>query len=126
MEKKVETYTVSEVIDGDTLKLTNGEEVQLIGIKAHEDDILIKGATATTVTKNIVGGLGAKVTLEFDVQKKDKNGKLLAYVTVPWRGGAMPKVDNVVVKQDDTGIWIFLNAYIIKLGYATPMPPHLM
>ena len=33
-----ETYTVERVIDGDTIKLTNGEEVQLIGIKAPEDE----------------------------------------------------------------------------------------
>jgi len=33
-----ETYTVENVIDGYTLKLTNGEEVQLIGIRAPEDE----------------------------------------------------------------------------------------
>ena len=33
-----QTYTVERVIDGDTLKLTNGEEVQLIGIKVPEDE----------------------------------------------------------------------------------------
>jgi len=32
------TYTVERVIDGDTIKLTNGEEVQLIGIKVPEDE----------------------------------------------------------------------------------------
>jgi len=31
-------YTVERVIDGDNLKLTNGEEVQLIGIKVLEDE----------------------------------------------------------------------------------------
>ena len=33
-----QTYTVERVIDGDTLKLTNSEEVQLIGIKVPEDE----------------------------------------------------------------------------------------
>jgi len=34
-----QTYTVERVIDGDTIKLTNGERVQLIGIKAPPLDI---------------------------------------------------------------------------------------
>ena len=33
-----QAYTVERVIDGDTFKLTNGEEVQLIGIKVPEDE----------------------------------------------------------------------------------------
>jgi len=33
-----QAYTVERVIDGDTLKLTNGEEVQLIDIKVPEDE----------------------------------------------------------------------------------------
>jgi len=33
-----QAYIVERVIDGDTLKLTNGEEVQLIGIKVPEDE----------------------------------------------------------------------------------------
>jgi len=31
-----ETYTVERVVDGDTLKLTNGERVRLIGIDTPE------------------------------------------------------------------------------------------
>ena len=34
-----QTYTVERVIDGDTLKLTNGETVRLIGIDAPESRI---------------------------------------------------------------------------------------
>jgi len=33
-----QTYTVERVIDGDTLKLTNGERVRLIGIDCPESE----------------------------------------------------------------------------------------
>jgi len=72
-----ETYTVERVIDGDTLKLTSGEEVQLIGIKAPEDEKM--GQEATKFVKGVIW-LGQVIRLEFDVQERDKYGRLLAYV----------------------------------------------
>jgi len=99
-----ETYTVERVIDGDTLKLTNGEVVKLIGIKAPPVDIeeakkevMATGQDLETITKmgqeakDYIGGGGKfkgllgdeqKVQLEFDVQERDKYGRLLAYVWV--------------------------------------------
>jgi len=73
------TYTVERVIDGDTLKLTNGEEVRLIGIKAPKDEKM--GQEATRYLKNWLKE-GIEVRLEFDVQREDKYGRLLAYVYV--------------------------------------------
>lgn len=51
--------------------------------------------------------LGKDVRLEFDVQKKDRYGRLLAYVYL----------------EDGT----FVNAEIIKQGYGSPMtvPPNV-
>jgi endonuclease YncB( thermonuclease family) len=40
-----QTYTVERVIDGDTLKLSNGERVQLIGLQAPEDENMGQEAT---------------------------------------------------------------------------------
>jgi len=71
-----ETYTVERVIDGDTLKLTNGETVQLMGINAPDEGI--DGYDkATEYLKSL---LNQDIRLEFDVQERDKYGRLLAYV----------------------------------------------
>jgi len=120
------TYTailVDRVIDGDTLKLANGERVRLIGIdtpEVHESVKLYRdsrksgqdiktiqalGRRSMKFTKELVEG--KPVRLEFDVEKRDKYKRLLAYVYLP---------DNT-----------FVNAEIIKQGYASVMtyPPNV-
>ena len=81
-----------------------------------------------------VGGFLVK----FDVQKKDRYGRLLAYVYLPqcfWNDDEPPCELNMVMGDEyvelrggkkDNGIYIFLNATIIKSGYATPtrIPPN--
>jgi len=132
---EVETYTVERVIDGDTLKLTNGEEVQMIGIKAPEDEKV--GQEATEFIKWLEG---KEIELEFDVQERDKYGRLLAYVYSPI---ILNMINAVVVKDERClerdeeaskffykyyeGCSAHLNASIIKAGYATPMtiPPNV-
>jgi len=97
-----QTYTVERVIDGDTIKLTNGERVRLIGIDAPEsqpndkakrdaertgqdlETINKMGQRATEFLKRFINE-GDTVELEFDVQKWDKYGRLLAYVYLPRR-----------------------------------------
>jgi micrococcal nuclease len=91
---------VKRVIDGDTLLLTDGERVRLIGVDTPETKHPQKpvqrfGNEAYLFTKRIVEG--KEVRLEYDWQKRDKYGRLLAYVFLP----------------DGT----FLNAEIIKQGY---------
>ena len=133
-----QTYTVERVIDGDTLKLTNGERVRLIGIdtpeskpndKAKRDSkragqdietITKMGQEATKFVKRLVTE-GKEVKLEFDVQEKDKYGRLLAYVYVP---SCLPECPasfpgTYYFVKDMGKYWhIFLNATIIKAGYA--------
>jgi len=114
---------VVKVIDGDTLKLENGQRLRLIGIdtpEMHQSNKLYRdaqrsrqdirtiqelGRQAYLFTKNLAEG--RRVRLEFDVEKEDKYGRLLAYVYLP----------------DGT----FLNAKIIEEGYATPLtiPPNV-
>jgi len=100
-----QTYTVERVIDCATLKLTNGEEVKLIGIdclasfnevKAKKDakrtgqDVerinkmgrRAKIATVVRVMRSKKYDKGLKVRIDFDVQKRDKYGRLLGYVFV--------------------------------------------
>jgi len=95
-----EIYKVKRAIDGDTLLLINGEKVRLIGVdtpetKHPQKPVEYFGKEAYLFTKQMVDGKEAR--LEFDRRKRDKYGRLLAYVYL----------------LDGT----FLNAEIIKQGY---------
>lgn len=129
-----QTYTVERVIDGDTLKLTSGETIQLIGINAP--DVGSEGAEeATDYLKNRFGGYriptsggkknvylkgleGEEVYLEFDVQKKDKYDLLLAYVFILYPVASYPPNDFIydpleqMMKDKDGGgkYKVFVNA----------------
>lgn len=121
--KEGQLFYVDKAIDGDTLKLSNGEHVRLIGIDTPEsrynnklvrdskrsrkdiDTILKMGKEASNFTKSLVEA--KRVRLVFDVQKHDKYGRLLAYVYL----------------EDGT----FVNAKIVEEGYAQVMtvPPNV-
>jgi micrococcal nuclease len=93
-------YEVKRVIDGDTILLSNGETVRLIGVdtpetKHPDKPVEYFGEEAYRFTKKMVEG--NMVRLEFDWQERDRYGRLLAYVYL----------------LDGT----FLNAEIIKQGY---------
>jgi micrococcal nuclease len=105
----VQTYVVSRAIDGDTLLLSNGERIRLIGVNTPETvhpnkPVEYFGKEASAFTKREIEG--RKVRLEYDWQKQDRYGRTLGYVyRIP----------------DD----FFLNAEIIKQGYGhayTPFP----
>jgi len=114
---------VKRVVDGDTIVLETGERVRLIGIdtpELHESDKLYRDASRTKqdisaiqklgrrayeFTRNLVEG--KRVSLEFDVEKRDRYNRLLAYIYL----------------KDGT----FVNAEIVKQGYASLMtfPPNV-
>ncbi len=76
-------YSVKWVDDGDTIVLMDGRRVRYIGINAPEIDHKGKkaescGYSAKNYNKNMV--LSKKVRLEFDKEKYDQYGRLLAYV----------------------------------------------
>ncbi|MFA4982377.1 MAG: thermonuclease family protein [Candidatus Omnitrophota bacterium] len=120
---KDEYRLVSQVVDGDTLKLSGGDRVRLIGVDTPEvhysakllsdakkssrniKSIQESGRKASSFTKGLCGG--KKIRLEFDVEKEDRYGRLLAYVYL----------------EDGT----FVNARIIEEGYAQVMtiPPNV-
>jgi len=97
-------YQVERVIDGDTIKLSNGERVRYIGIDTPERGGKSSGEEAYYANKRLVDG--KKVRLEFDVQKRDDYRRLLAYVYI-----------------DD----IFVNAWLVENGYArvATFPPNV-
>ncbi|MBP2030637.1 micrococcal nuclease [Methanohalophilus levihalophilus] len=73
------TDTVVRVVDGDTLVLTSGEKVRLIGINTPEVGELYYDE-ATAFLSELV--LGKEVLLEGDTSNRDKYGRLLRYVRV--------------------------------------------
>ena len=98
-----DSYLCTRVVDGDTIIIEmNGkqERVRLIGVDTPETKHPKKpverfGKEASDFTTRMVEG--KKVTLEYDQEKRDKYGRLLAYVYL----------------EDGTS----LNAEIIKQGY---------
>jgi micrococcal nuclease len=101
-------YVVKRVIDGDTIQLESGETVRYIGIDAPELYTKESGAEffskeAARFNKKLV--FLKKVKLEFDSEKEDSHGRMLAYV---------------FVKNT------FVNAELVRQGYAKVMvkPPN--
>ena len=100
--------TVDRVVDGDTLAV-GSERVRLIGIDTPET---VRpgtpgecfGRAASAATQRLVEG--RRVRLELDVERRDRYGRLLAYVH---HGGRM------------------VNATLVRQGYATPytVPPNV-
>jgi len=102
-------YVVTKIIDGDTVQLESGEIVRYLGIDTPEIATKDSGPEfysreAARYNKKLV--FMKKVKLEFDVEKKDQYGRLLAYVFV----------------KD-----VFVNGELVKHGYAKAMvkPPNL-
>ena len=76
-------YTVKWVNDGDTIVLTNGWRVRYIAINAPEIDHENQkaqpyGYKARSFNKKLV--LSQKIGLEFDEERRDRYGRLLAYI----------------------------------------------
>ncbi len=106
--------TVTEVIDGDTIKLSNGRLLRYIGLDTPEVRVKEKGKfiykpqpfalEAKKYNAALVEGKAVRV--EFDVDKEDKYGRLLGYCFV-----------------EDT----FVNARLIAEGYAVlyTYPPNV-
>ena len=100
---------VRRVIDGDTILLDDNERIRYIGIDTPETKHPSKpvewmGKEASEFNRKLVEH--KTISLEFDVEKRDKYGRLLAYVYV----------DGV-----------FVNAELVKQGYAQvyTIPPNV-
>jgi len=103
-------FFVSRVIDGDTLELSNGQIVRYMGIdtpelKEKQDaDWVYKPMPYSEEALKLNRGLveGRAVSLEFDVQKRDRYNRLLAYVYVE---GKMVNIE--MVRQGYAMIYTF-------------------
>ncbi|MCS3919096.1 thermonuclease family protein [Fervidibacter sacchari] len=90
---------VIKVIDGDTVVLSDGRTLRYIGIDAPE-----RGQPFYEAAKNFNRRLvqGRVVELEFDIERYDRYGRLLAYVFI----------------RDAKGKRIFVNAELVSNGFA--------
>lgn len=102
-------YFVTRVIDGDTIVLANNDRVRYIGINTPEihhptKEVEWMGNEAKEFNEGLVGARW--VTLEFDIEERDRYGRLLAYVYV-----------------GDT----FVNAELVRRGFAQvyTVPPNV-
>ena len=105
---------VTRVVDGDTIKVRlagRSERVRYIGMDTPESvkpgsPVECYGKAASELNDKLVGG--KTVTLTFDAERRDRYGRLLAYVR---RAG-----DN-----------LFVNEELLRRGYATTLtiPPNV-
>ncbi len=77
--------TVAKVQDGDTLKLSDGRSVRVLGINAPEITVGQKrgqplGKESLVSAQQFVARAGGEVRLGFDVEKRDHYGRWLAHV----------------------------------------------
>jgi len=102
-ERKTEENRVIEILDGDTIRLSNGITVRYIGIDTPEEGEPFY-SEARKANEKLVKG--KTVRLELDLQARDKYDRMLAYVYV----------DTMMV-----------NIMLLKEGLANiyPHPPNL-
>jgi len=145
------SYRVAKVYDGDTIRLANGTKVRLIGIdcpEMRENDklgydarranlspglIMRQGKQAYEFVRQLLGG--GHVQLDYDIERKDKYGRLLAYVwlevKVDEKDGLNDFPEYYVFEYRAVGgerkrPFLFVNATLLNAGYARPMsiPPN--
>lgn len=101
-----ETATVESVVDGETLKLTDGREVRLLGVKAPRAPLGWKGEDPWPFVAESKAALdrmvsGATVELRFDARREDRHRHVLA---------------QVIIERDGTQIW--LQEELVARGFA--------
>lgn len=73
------SFTVVEVIDGDTIKLNDGRRIRYISIDAPEEEKCF-AQEAKKINSDLVSS--KKVRIEMDTNEMDRFGRYLAYVYV--------------------------------------------
>jgi len=143
-----DSLTVVSVIDGETLELSNGETVRLIGIDVPassqnvklRDDIkktgkdglrlIAVGKDAGKFLRKLIKN--EKVLLAYDVQEKERSGRRWAYVYFyldPRRNMEIPEEWYAELSPGvgERQLRVSLNATMIKAGYAfmKVIPPNV-
>ena len=109
-QPQIVSAVVERAVDGDTVLLADGERVRYIGMDTPElhhprKPVQPYAREAWEFNRKLVEG--RKVRLEFDVERRDRYGRLLAYVFL----------------EDGR----FVNAELVKEGYAQllTIPPNV-
>jgi micrococcal nuclease len=101
-----ETATVAAIEDGETLQLTDGRKVRLLGVKAPSPPLGWKGEDPWPFAAESKAALrrlasGTTVELRFDERREDRHGHVLA---------------QVYVLRDGSGVW--LQKDLVAQGFA--------
>ena len=122
-----EVCFVQKVIDGTTFQTINGETVKLIGVNLDKNQ---NDKDAKDISDFVRGFIsGNLIELEFDAQERDSQGNLLAYVWFEYpeelniETMKLPASYEVTYVEDSLGVGhflVFLNASMIKSGFASP------
>lgn len=132
---------VEKVYDGDTIRVAGGERIRLIGIDCNEiydNDKLLRDVRRTGIPAETLKARGQRsfaftrellagryVRLTFDIERRDKYGRLLAYVWVRARPEDLDRpdyyIEDVHVAEEGYVPHIFVNASLLKTGLAEPM-----
>ena len=93
---------VAAVTDGDTIKLTDGSTVRLIGIDAPETGTCEGNVAAEALRNDLVVGTPVTLTMGGDGEDTDKYGRLLRYVDVEGNdvGAWMISTGNAIARYD--------------------------
>jgi micrococcal nuclease len=105
------TARVQRVVDGDTIVLSGGERVRYIGVDTPESvkpgtPVQCYAKAAGRENERLIGG--REVRLRYDAERRDRYGRLLAYVYRASDG-------------------LFVNAELVRRGYARTLtiPPNV-
>lgn len=144
--RAAEPVSVTGVIDGETLQLAGGDKVRLTGIDVPASSKNVKlrddmkstskdAATLTAAGKNAAKFLrravkDENVVLEYEATGKDKSGRRGAYVYLyldPKRDVAIPQnwYAELIPDAKERQLRVFLNATMIRAGYAQAMTSSL-
>ena len=101
-------YDVERVVDGDTLLLSNGIRVRLMGVDTPEtvkphSEVEPFGPEATAFTKQAIAQNGNRVFIRLDCDRFDKYGRNLAFV---------------YLGESDSADVVFLNEELVRAGLA--------
>ena len=101
-------YNVERVVDGDTLLLSNGIRVRLMGVDTPEtvkprSEVEPFGPEATAFTKQAIAQNGNRVFIRLDCDRFDKYGRNLAFV---------------YLGESDAADVVFLNEELVRAGLA--------
>jgi len=79
------TVRVKKIYDGDTIgAVLDGhfEKIRLIGVDTPEMEQRPWGGKARKYLESLLAGSNSRVSLEYDIERRDKYGRILAYIWI--------------------------------------------